>query len=85
MAGIISVLALHTLPSELDRQEFVVSAGGSEFINYTITATPNLQSQSTSATDPQGYLKILLRADQTTTGGDALYGEFSVFAILRDV
>ncbi|HNI69045.1 MAG TPA: hypothetical protein PKV55_13445 [Nitrospira sp.] len=33
----------------------------------------------------QGYLKILLLADQTTTGGDALYGEFSVYAILRDV
>lgn len=82
-SGSFSVLAQHTFPSELDRQEFVVSSTGDEFIDYPITATPNLQSAS--ATDPQGYLKILLRADQTTTGGDALYGEFSVYAILRDV
>lgn len=74
------MLAQHTFPSELDRQEFVIS--GSNFLALTLASTPNLQS--VTGTDPQAYLKILLRATQGT-GGDALYGEFSVYAVLRDV
>lgn len=80
-SGSFDVLAQHTFPSELDRQEFVIS--GSNFLSLTLSATPNLQA-STPGTDPQAYLKILLRATQGT-GGDALYGEFSIYAVLRDV
>ena len=74
----------HTFPSENDRQEFVDT--GTDFLaTASITnASPNIKTVA-SGTDPQGYLKVILRASQTTTTGAILYGEFSVYLVLRDV
>ncbi len=80
-SGSFDILAQHTFPSELDRQEFVIS--GSNFLSLTLTSSPNIQS--VTGTDPQAYLKILLRATQPTTTGATIYGEFSVYAVLRGV
>ncbi|MBL9105150.1 MAG: hypothetical protein JNL82_29660 [Myxococcales bacterium] len=72
----------HTFPSELDRQEFVDTTDFLTTASIT-NASPNIKT--ISGTDPQGYLKVILRASQTTTTGAILYGEFSVYLVLRDV
>jgi hypothetical protein len=72
----------HTFPSELDRQEFVDPTDFLTTASIT-NASPNIKT--ISGTDPQGYLKVILRASQTTTTGAILYGEFSVYLVLRDV
>ena len=72
----------HTFPNELDRQEFVDTTDFLTSANIT-NASPNIKT--VTGTDPQGYLKVILRADQTTTTGATLYGEFSVYLVLRDV
>ena len=71
----------HTFPSEQDRQEFVDPTDFLTTANITNTS-PNIKT--ISGTDPQGYLKIILRANQGTAG-DSLYGEFSAYLVLRDV
>ncbi len=71
----------HTFPTEHDRQEFVDTTDFLTTANIT-TASPNIKS--ISGTDPQGYLKVILRATQGTSG-NTLYGEFSVYLVLRDV
>lgn len=71
----------HTFPTEQDRQEFVDTTDFLTTANIT-NASPNIKT--ISGTDPQGYLKILLRATQGTSG-NSLYAEFSAYLILRDV
>lgn len=71
----------HTFPLENDRQEFVDTTDFLTTASIT-NASPNIKT--ISGTDPQAFLKILLRATQGT-GGDTLYGEFSAYAVLRDV
>jgi hypothetical protein len=72
----------HAFPCEQDRQEFVDTTDFLTSASIT-NASPNIKT--ISGTDPQGYLKVILRADQTTTTGAILYGEFSVYLVLRDV
>lgn len=71
----------HTFPSENDRQEFVDTT---DFLaTASITgASPNIKT--ISGTDPQAYLKVLLRATQGTAN-HTLYAELSVYLVLRDV
>lgn len=71
----------HTFPTEQDRQEFVDTTDFLTTASIT-NASPNIKT--ISGTDPQGYLKILLRATQGTSG-NSLYAEFSAYLILRDV
>ena len=80
-SGNFVVTLQNTFPSEHDRQEFVDTAGFLSTASIT-TASPNIKT--ISGTDPQGYLKVILRANQVTSGS-TLYGEFSVFLVLRDV
>ncbi len=72
----------HTFPNELDRQEFVDTTDFLTSASIT-NASPNIKT--ISGTDPQGYLKVILRADQAAASGATLYGEFSVYLVLRDV
>lgn len=71
----------HALPSSDDSQEFIDATSDFLTTSAITDASPNIKTAS--ATDPQAYLKILLRASQGTAG-DALYGEFSAALILRD-
>lgn len=77
--GSFEVIAQNTLPSEEDPKEFTDT---SSFLAVSITgASPPIQSAT--ATDPQAFLKILLRATQGSVSGSALYGEFSVVVVGR--
>lgn len=71
----------HTFPMDQDRQEFIDTTDFLATASIT-NASPNIKT--ISGTDPQGYLKILLRASQGTAG-NTLYGEFSAYLVLRDV
>lgn len=73
----------HTFPCEQDRQEFVDTTDFMTSASIT-SASPNIKTIA-SGTDPQGYLKVILRASQPATTGAILYGEFSVYLVLRDV
>ena len=72
----------HTFPTEHDRQEFVDTTDFLTTASIT-NASPNIKT--ITGTDPQGYLKVLLRATQGGTSGHTLYGEFSLYLVLRDV
>ncbi|MBK7830740.1 hypothetical protein [Nannocystis sp.] len=74
----------HTFPCEQDRQEFVDTTADFLTSANITSASPNIKTVA-SGTDPQGYLKVILRADQPNTTGAILYGEFSVYLVLRDV
>jgi hypothetical protein len=71
----------HAFPCESDRQEFVDT---SDFLaTASITSnSPNIKT--ITGTDPQAYLKVILRATQVTSS-TTLYGEFSAYLVLRDV
>jgi len=73
----------HTFPTEEDRQEFVSSSSWLATSAITSGSGDNLQASSTG-TDPHGYLKMILTADQSSTTGHRLYGEFSAYLVLRD-
>lgn len=68
----------HTLPSEQDPQEFTNTT---DFLTTSsITdASPNIKT--VTGTDPQAFLKLVLRATQGTSG-NTLYGEFSAVMVL---
>jgi hypothetical protein len=70
----------HTLPSESDPQEFTNSS--SDFLTMAdiTSSSPNIQTGT--ATDPQAFLKIILRATQGSNSGAILYGEFSAVLVL---
>lgn len=70
----------HAFPSEHDRQEFVDTTDFLTTANIT-NASPNIKT--ITGTDPQAYLKLILRASQGTSG-NTLYGEFSAYLVLRD-
>jgi len=70
----------HTLPSEQDPQEFTDSTDFLTTASIT-NATPNIKT--ISGTDPQAFLKLVLRATQGTSG-NTLYGEFSAVMVLRE-
>lgn len=72
----------HTLPSDEDRQEFVDTSADFLTTGNITSASPNIKT--ISGTDPQAYLKLVLRAHQVTAG-NTLYGEFSAVLVLRDV
>lgn len=87
-------LMFHTFPSENDRQLFQNADSGDEFLATpeivssggvgspgNVTSTDNIRTQS--ATDPQAYLRLVLRAKQNATP-TTLYGEFSAYLVLRD-
>ena len=70
----------HAFPCESDRQEFVDTTDFLTTASIT-NASPNIKT--ITGTDPQGFLKVILRATQGTSG-NTLYGEFSVYLVLRD-
>lgn len=70
----------HTFPSDQDRQEFVDTTDFLTTASIT-NASPNIKT--ITGTDPQAYLKLILRATQGTSG-NTLYGEFSAYLVLRD-
>lgn len=70
----------HTLPSEQDPQEFTDSTADFMATGAITTASPNIKT--VTSTDPQGFLKLILRATQGTSG-NTLYGEFSAVVVLR--
>jgi len=70
----------HTFPSPHDRQEFVDTTDFLATASIT-NSTPNIKT--ISGTDPQAYLKLILRASQGTAG-NTLYGEFSAYLVLKD-
>jgi len=72
----------HTFPCENDRQEFVDTATDFLATASITNASPNIKT--ITGTDPQAFLKVVLRATQVTTG-TTLYGEFSAYLVLRDV
>lgn len=80
-SGNFTVRLQNTFPVEQDRQEFVDTSGFLATSSIT-SASPNIQVSSTGS-DPQAYLKVILRASQVTSG-TPLYGEFSVFLSLRE-
>lgn len=69
----------HTLPSDEDPQEFTDTADFLTTASIT-NASPNIKT--ITGTDPQAFLKFVLRATQGTSG-DTLYGEFSAVMVLR--
>lgn len=71
----------HTLPSDSDPQEFTDTSSDFLAITNITSASPNIKTAT--ATDPQAYLKLLLKANQQTTG-NLLYGEFSAVLVLRE-
>jgi len=75
----------NTFPSEQDPQEFTDSTN--TFLttgNITAAGTPpNIFNIAVSSTDPQAFLKVILRATQGTSG-NTLYGEFSAALLLRE-
>lgn len=73
----------NTLPSEEDSREFTST---SAFTPITITgvlpsAVPGLLSSS--GTDPGGFLKLLLTANQQAGSSGTLYAELSAVLVLR--
>jgi len=73
----------HSFPCEDDRQEFVSSSSWLVTSGITSGSGDNLQYSSTG-TDPHGHLKMILTANQPTTTGHRLYGEFSAYLVVRD-
>lgn len=71
----------HTFPSEHDRQEFVDT---SDFLTTASITSASTNIKTITGTDPQAFLKVILRATQGTAG-NTLYGEFSAYLVLRDV
>lgn len=86
-SGKFQFFLFHTLPSQEDPQEFAITGAGLEFFvtpsgaTGITTASPNIVTNT--STDPQAYLKLVLRATQGTAG-HRLYGEFSAVLVLRD-
>ena len=83
VSGNFEIALQHSFPSEGDRQEFVISSSDYLATSTITSSSPNIQVSSTG-TDPHAYLKAILRANQTTTTGARLYGEFSAYLTLRD-
>lgn len=81
----------HTFPSENDRQLFQNTDTGDEFLvspeitssggSNNVSSADNIRTAT--ATDPQAYLRLTLRAKQHATPS-TLYGEFSAYLVLRD-
>lgn len=69
----------HTLPSEQDSQEFTDASADFMATGPITTASPNIKTVTN--TDPQAFLKLILRATQITSG-TTLYGEFSAVMVL---
>jgi hypothetical protein len=69
----------HTLPSDQDPQEFTDTTDFLTTASIT-NASPNIKT--ITGTDPQAFLKLVLRATQGTSG-NTLYGEFSAVMVLR--
>lgn len=82
MTGRFNFKLQHTFPNDQDRQEFIDTTDFLTTANID-NASPNIKT--ITGTDPQAYLKILLRATQGASGGDELYAEFSAYLVLRDV
>lgn len=68
----------HTLPSEQDPQEFTDTTDFLTTASIT-NASPNIKT--VTGTDPQAFLKLILRATQGTSG-NSLYAEFSAVMVL---
>lgn len=68
----------HTLPSDQDPQEFTDTTDFLTTASIT-NASPNIKT--ITGTDPQAFLKLVLRATQGTSG-NTLYGEFSAAIVL---
>lgn len=81
VSGSFAVRLQHSFPTDDDRQEFVISSSDFLAVSSISSASPNIKASSTGS-DPHAYLKMLLTATQGT-GGDRLYGEFSVYLVLR--
>jgi hypothetical protein len=70
----------HTFPSDADRQEFVDTT---DFLTTASITSASTNIKTITGTDPQAYLKLILRATQGTSG-NTLYAEFSAYLVLRD-
>lgn len=71
----------HALPSDSDPQEFVDTSADFLAITGINNASPNIKT--VTGTDPQAFLKLILKANQNTSG-NRLYGEFSAVLVLRE-
>lgn len=69
----------HTLPSDSDPQEFTNTT---DFLTTSDITSSSPNIQTVTGTDPQAYLKIILRATQGTNSGAVLFGEFSAVLVL---
>lgn len=73
----------NTFPSEQDPQEFTDATNTFLTTSNITTGTPNIFYIAASSTDPQAFLKVILRATQGTSG-NTLYGEFSAALLVRE-
>lgn len=71
----------HTLPSDSDPQEFTDTSADFLTLSGITGASPNIKT--VTGTDPQAFLKLVLRATQVTAS-TTLYGEFSAVLVLRE-